>query len=75
MMIRGSPGLHPRDFFFNGLPGINPVQAVDMSGIERVEVTLGPTAFLNGMAPGGAVGGTINLVPKRAADEPQPRAP
>lgn len=37
---------------------------------ERVEVLLGPSALLNGMA---AVGGSINIVPKRAADEPLAR--
>lgn len=37
---------------------------------ERVEVLLGPSALLNGMAP---VGGSINIVPKRAADEPLAR--
>ena len=39
-----------------------------MTGIERVEVFRGPSAFLNGALPS-AVGGTINLVPKRATDD------
>ena len=30
----------------------------------------GPSAMLNGMPPIGAIGGTINVVPKRAPDEP-----
>ena len=55
------------------MAGINPVQSVDMAGIERVELTLGPTAFLNGMTPGNSTGGVINLVPKRAGDEPLTR--
>ena len=46
---------------------------VDTTGIERVEVFRGPTAFLNGALPN-AVGGTINLVPKRATDDPITRA-
>ncbi len=29
----------------------------------------GPTAFLYGISPNSAVGGTINIVPKRALDE------
>src|SRR5690606_29286567 len=38
-----------------------------------VEVLKGPTALLGGMSPGGSVGGTINLVPKRAEDQPLTR--
>jgi iron complex outermembrane receptor protein len=56
------------NFGFGGIYGIVPGQA-DMTGIERVEVFRGPTAFLNGALPS-AVGGTINLVPKRATDAP-----
>lgn len=37
---------------------------------ERVEVLRGPAALLNGMSPGGAVGGVVNIVPKRAHDKP-----
>lgn len=60
--------LNTSDMAFNGLYGVAPVIAVPMAGIERVEVFRGPTAMLNGMAPRGAVGGTINFVPKRAPD-------
>lgn len=42
-----------------------------LEGIERVEVLKGPSALVNGGV--GRVGGTINLVPKRAADEPLTR--
>ncbi len=68
LIMRGFQVL-PRDMGFNGLYGINPEPMVGMAGIERVEVFRGPTAMLNGMAPNGAIGGTINLVPKRAPDE------
>jgi iron complex outermembrane receptor protein len=67
VMIRGVTVLNP-NFGFGGIYGIVPNQA-DMTGIERVEVFRGPTAFLNGALPS-AVGGTINLVPKRATDAP-----
>jgi len=67
VMIRGITVLNP-NFGLGGLYGIVPNQA-DMTGIERVEVFRGPTAFLNGALPS-AVGGTINLVPKRATDAP-----
>lgn len=54
---------------FGGLYGVAPGFAVPMAGIERVEVFRGPSGMLNGIANSGAVGGTINLVPKRATDE------
>lgn len=39
-----------------------------LEGVERVEILKGPTALVNGGV--GRVGGTINLVPKRATDTP-----
>ncbi len=66
--------LLPEDMSFNGLFGPTPYYSVNMAGIERVEVFRGPTAMLNGMGPRGMVGGTINLVPKRAGDEDLTRA-
>jgi iron complex outermembrane receptor protein len=39
--------------------------------LERVEVLRGANAFLNGAAPGGSgIGGSINLLPKRAPNTP-----
>lgn len=58
------------DAMFNGLYGVSPRDSSSMIGIERVEVLRGPNALLNGIAPGGSVGGAINLVPKRAGDQP-----
>ncbi len=66
-MIRGIL-IFNTSYGLGGLYGIVPAQA-DTTGIERVEVFRGPTAFLNGALPD-AVGGTINLVPKRATDDP-----
>ena len=66
-MIRGVL-IFNTSYGLGGLYGIVPAQ-VDTTGVERVEVFRGPTAFLNGALPD-AVGGTINLVPKRATDEP-----
>lgn len=53
-----------------GLYGVAPDFALPMAGIERVEIFRGPSGMLNGFASSGAVGGTVNLVPKRATDEP-----
>ncbi|WP_240475684.1 TonB-dependent receptor [Herbaspirillum rhizosphaerae] len=69
-MIRGFIA-NSDDLSYNGLYGILPRQYVAAEMIERVEVFLGASAFLNGAAPGdGGLGGTINLLPKRAGSEP-----
>ena len=67
LMIRGFP-LFTADMAFNGMYGVMSSFPMPLAGIERVEVFRGPSAMLSGMAPNGAVGGTINLVPKRAPD-------
>ncbi|RCK31622.1 hypothetical protein TH9_17170 [Thalassospira xiamenensis] len=59
------------DVSIDGLYGTAPRQSVAVEMFERVEVLKGASAFLNGMAPGsGGLGGSINLVPKRATDDP-----
>ncbi|WP_297022250.1 TonB-dependent receptor [Thalassospira sp.] len=54
---------------FNGAYGVAPTFRVDSALAERIEVIKGPNALLNGMSPTGAVGGAINIMPKRAGDE------
>ncbi|BBK40690.1 ferric-mycobactin receptor FemA [Allostella vacuolata] len=67
--IRGfNVGNH--DISFGGLFGVAPAYSVSAELAERVEVLKGPNALLSGMAPYGSVGGTINIVPKRAEDHP-----
>lgn len=61
------------DFAWNGLFGLVPHNRGATELLERVEVLKGPGALLYGMTLGGAVGGVVNLVPKRAADEPLTR--
>lgn len=59
------------DIAYGGLYGVLPRQLIGMELAERVEVTKGSTAFLNGVPPGGSgVGGSINLEPKHADSEP-----
>ncbi|MGE6391908.1 TonB-dependent receptor [Psychrobacter sp. PSP] len=59
------------DTMFNGLYGILPRQYIATELFERVEVQRGASAMLNGAAPsGGNAGGTINLLPKRAGNDP-----
>lgn len=61
------------DLGLNGMYGLAPAGHVPTEFLERVEVLKGPSALLYGMPPQGSVGGTINLVTKRAADEPLTR--
>ncbi len=72
-MVRGFP-LYSDDISYNGLYGLLPRQYVASEFIERVEVFRGASAFLNGAAPGGTgIGGAINILPKRAPNEPLTR--
>jgi iron complex outermembrane receptor protein len=66
-MIRGFD-VNVNDVAYGGMYGIVPYSTILTDMAERVEVLKGPSAFLNGMPPGGAVGGTINIVPKHATD-------
>lgn len=68
--IRGYP-FFPFDLGFDGLYGIVDIRRPAIEGIERVEILKGPSSFLNGVPPiGSGIGGTINLIPKRATDAP-----
>lgn len=59
------------DTMYNGLYGILPRQYIATELFERVEVQRGASAMLNGASPGGGnAGGTINLLPKRASNDP-----
>ncbi|KAF1067595.1 MAG: Ferric-anguibactin receptor FatA [Pseudomonas citronellolis] len=61
------------DVALNGLYGLVPNWRIGIDSVERIELLKGPGAFLYGMAPGGAVGGNVNLVTKRADAEPLTR--
>lgn len=69
-VIRGF-ALNSDDLAYNGLYGMLPRQFVASELLERVEVLRGANSFVNGAAPGGgAIGGSINLLPKRAPNAP-----
>jgi iron complex outermembrane receptor protein len=69
-VIRGFP-VNSDDLAYNGLFGLLPRQFVASELLERVEVLRGANAFVNGAAPGGGgIGGAVNLVPKRAPNDP-----
>jgi iron complex outermembrane receptor protein len=67
--IRGFD-VNQNDVAINGMYGLAPMGHVPVEFVERVEILKGPNALFSGMAPSGAVGGTVNLVPKRAGDTP-----
>lgn len=57
------------DIGYDGLYGILPRQLVAPELYDSVQVLNGSSAFLNGAAPGGTgIGGSVNLMPKRATD-------
>lgn len=59
------------DIAYNGLFGLLPRQATAAELAERIEVLHGAGGFLYGAAPsGGGIGGTINVLPKRAGENP-----
>ncbi|MEH2498117.1 iron complex outermembrane receptor protein [Bradyrhizobium sp. AZCC 1678] len=58
------------DVGFNGLYGLVSSSRVPAQIIERIELLKGPGALINGIAPGGSVGGGINIVSKRATEIP-----
>jgi len=69
-VIRGF-ALFGDDVGLNGLYGITPRQLIAPELFQSVQVLNGSSAFLNGAAPGGSgLGGSVNLLLKRAGDEP-----
>lgn len=71
-MVRGFDS-NINDAMLDGMFGLAPYYRASPEMFERIEVLKGPSALLNGMAPAGSVGGAINLVPKRASNDPLTR--
>lgn len=67
--IRGFNYSNP-NVSFGGLYGILPHDRIPVEIAERIEVLKGPSALLYGQNPGGVIGGNINVVPKRAGEQP-----
>lgn len=71
--IRGQV-LYSDDVAYNGLYGLLPRQYIASEFFERVDVLRGASTFLTSAPPGGSgAGGVVNLVPKRASNEPLTR--
>lgn len=59
------------DVAYNGLYSLLPRQYIATELFERVEILRGASTFLTGASPNGdGVGGALNLLPKRAGNEP-----
>lgn len=54
---------------FDGLYGVAPNYRLLTDYAERIEVLKGPAAMIYGMSPNSGVGGSINVVPKRAGGD------
>lgn len=67
--IRGF-SVQNNDIGINGLYGLTPTTYVPVELVERVEVLKGPGTLINGISPSGGIGGTINVVTKRAETKP-----
>lgn len=61
------------DIGINGLYGLTPSTHVPVEMAERIELLKGPGALVNGIAPTGSIGGSINLITKRADEKPLTR--
>lgn len=69
-VVRGFP-LFGEDIALDGLYGLVPRQLVAPELYDQVQVLNGANAFLNGAAPSGSgIGGSVNLMPKRAGANP-----
>lgn len=67
--IRGFQ-VNAADTGFNGLYGLISSNRAAAQYIERIQLLKGPAVFANGIPPGGSIGGSINIVTKRATDDP-----
>jgi len=70
--IRGFT-VNNEDTGVNGLFGLTSTTRLPLEMVERVEVLKGPGTLVNGIPPSGSVGGSVNLVTKRADDTPLTR--
>lgn len=61
------------DVSYDGLYGLVSSSRMPVNLFERIEVLQGPGALMYGVGPSASIGGAINIVPKRADDEPLTR--
>jgi len=61
------------DTGLNGLYGLTSASRVPTEIVERLDLLKGPGTLVNGIPPGGSIGGSVNVVTKRADDAPLTR--
>jgi iron complex outermembrane receptor protein len=61
------------DVGMNGLYGLLSPNRIPTEMVERVEVLKGPGTLMYGIPPSGNIGGSVNVITKRAGDEPLTR--
>ncbi|MGB6103591.1 MAG: TonB-dependent receptor [Pusillimonas sp.] len=61
------------DVGLNGLYGLLSANRIPMELVERVELLKGPGTLMRGIPPNGSIGGSVNVVTKRADDVPLTR--
>lgn len=71
LFVRGFSVNTDGSFSLDGLRGLASHRTAPLEMVERVELIKGPSALLTGNV--GEVGGAVNLVTKRAADQPLTR--
>lgn len=67
--IRGF-NVSPHDFYVDGIAGLMSQSSIPMNFVDRVEIISGPNTLFNGVSTSGSIGGSVNLVPKKATEEP-----
>lgn len=70
--IRGF-NVNSQDVSLNGLYGLTSPHRMPAALMERVEVLKGPGTLMYGVNPSGNIGGSVNIVTKRAGDAPLTR--
>lgn len=58
------------DMSLNGLYGLLSSSHIPMAIVERVELLKGPGTLMRGIPPNGSIGGSANIVTKRAGNTP-----
>ncbi len=61
------------DVGLNGLYGLLNANRIPLEMVERVELLKGPGTLMRGIPPNGGIGGSVNVVTKRAGDTPLTR--
>ncbi len=71
-LIRGF-SVNTGDVGLNGLYGLLSANRIPLEMVERVELLKGPGTLMRGIPPNGSIGGSVNVLTKRADDEPLTR--